>query len=160
LKSPPSQTPNRIGRPETVAAVAEKAFLEGTYSRVFVLFTRFFSMLKQSPTVEQILPVPLLSNEFPWDPDSKTRHTTQACDLFEPEPQTIALRLLHEYFEQAVRRNFLNSFASENAARHSAMSRASDNAGDMLDNLMATYWRLRQESITTEITELARGSTA
>jgi F-type H+-transporting ATPase subunit gamma len=144
---------------EAVTALARNRFIDGTYSRVLVLFTRFVTMLRQLPTIDQILPARLPDSRPPLPSDAGISNDDSDCDLFEPEPGIIAARLLNEYFELIVHLSFLNSLGSENAARQAAMSRASENAGKMLDDLMVTYWRLRQESITSEITELARGST-
>ena len=126
-----------------------RRFVAGELDAVHMVFLRFFTPLRQDPTATQLLPAPF----------SLTDRDGPSVAAFEPAPERILNRLLPEFVRQSIDDAFLNSMASENAARQTAMSRASDNARDMLRDLTASYRRLRQESITTEMLELVGGGT-
>jgi F-type H+-transporting ATPase subunit gamma len=133
---------------DTLTSLSVEGFLGQAHSEVHVLYSRFASGLLQVPTVEVVLPVPLAADG---------RDTFNAA-IFEPDAESILYRLLPEYVRQLIDHAFLNGLASENAARQIAMSRATDNANEMLDDLMASYRRLRQATITTEMLELLGGA--
>lgn len=122
-------------------------FLDGTFRRVDILYTRFDSPTNQKPVFEQILPVPFRAGNA--GPDSWV--------TFEPEPDKLLMRLLPEFVYQALDHAFLDSMISENIARQTAMARASENAGGILEELNRSYSSIRQENITTEMIEIISG---
>jgi F-type H+-transporting ATPase subunit gamma len=134
---------------------ATDSFLKDGVDEVFLLYTRFDSSLVQVPTIKRMLPLPLSETQVSGKPARKPGALATAS--FEPAPDIILGRLLPEFLRQMVDDAYLNSIASENAMRQAAMSRASENAGRMLGDLGQQYRRLRQESITTEMIELAGG---
>ena len=151
--------PARMDRTDTLlalAADARTAFLEGRAAELHVLYTRFVSGLRQVPVTELLLPATPVT---PAEPDEE-QVPSLAAATFEPSPDVILGRLLAEYLEQMLDHAYLNSVASENAQRQAAMSRASENAADILTDLNTTYSRLRQENITTEILEVIGGGMA
>jgi F-type H+-transporting ATPase subunit gamma len=143
-ESDPDEVPPAVG---TMADRALDGFRDGTFCQVFLAYSRFISVLRQQPTVERLLPP-----DIPAPAESRARSV-----LTEPGPSEILRRLVPEHVAAAVYAAFLNSLGSENAARQMAMSRATDNAGEILDGLVTSYRRLRQESITTEMIELFGG---
>ncbi len=136
----------RSGVIQDIADFASQAFLDGTYDEVHVLYSRFAPALRQVPLVEQLLPTLFESTD-----------TALAAAEFEPSPEGVLNVLLPEFVYQSIDHAFLNSIGAENAARQTAMSRASRNAGDMISELSQEYSHVRQEDITTEMLELAGG---
>jgi F-type H+-transporting ATPase subunit gamma len=133
-----------------MTAFVTKAFLDGTFNEVHVLYARFLSALSQKPVVERLLPaVP------PARPSPRFR-----AALLEPRAERILDRILPEYVAQRLYAAFLNSLGSENAARQIAMSRATENAGELLEELVIGFRRLRQDTITAEMLELFGGEGA
>lgn len=130
----------------------QEAFEHGDVDEVRILSTRFVTVLEQIPQVERLLPVPLgqdaATNVAPTDDVGVT--------AFEPDPALILSRLLEEYLYHNLLDAYLNSLSSENACRQASMSRATDNASDLLAEQMQSYRRRRQENITEEMIELAR----
>ena len=134
----------------TLSESLRRDFLDGTVSRIDLLYSQFINTLRQEPQVVPLLPVAL----------SGDKARTQRFAGFEPAPGKILDSLLPELVTQTLYHAFVHSATSEDAARQAAMSRATENASDMLGNLMKRYSRLRQENITTEMLELLGGSTA
>jgi len=134
------------GLPALVGAVTD-GFLAGTFREVHLLYFRFVTRLRQTAAIERLLPVP-------WPPAAPPAGRWYA---FEPLPETILARVLPEFVGRSVEAALLHSVASEDAARQTAMSRASENANGIIRGLMVAYRRLRQESITTEMIEIAGG---
>jgi len=136
-------------RRERIDAVVETTtagFLDRSFDEVHVLYSRFAPRLQHVPIVEQVLPV------FFSGRGGELRNAE-----FEPEPEVVLRRLVPEFVYQSFDHAFLNSIGAENWARQEAMSRASRNAGELLDELSTRYSRVRQEGITTEMIELAGG---
>jgi F-type H+-transporting ATPase subunit gamma len=132
---------------DELAGWATQSFLARRYDELHVLFSRFLTGLTQEAVLRQILPV-----SFPGGPVGG-----MVPAGFEPGAEEIMTKLLPEYVRQVIDNGFLNSLASENASRQIAMTRASENATDILRELKLSYSRLRQESITTEMLELIGG---
>ena len=130
-----------------MAARAARGYRAGRFREVYMLYSRFENALRQEAVVERLLPL-----GFTDQPAGQALLT-----ICEPRPEALLDELLPELLERRVEMAFLNSTASENAERQSAMSRASENAQDIIRDLSGTYRRLRQESITTEVLELVGG---
>jgi len=143
----PSST-ERAAAIARISSFVTGSFEKGSLDEVYLLYAKLVSGLRQRPVVERLLPLV---------PDKGRGRAVQDA-TFEPAARILIARLLPEVVRQSVELAFLNSIAAENAARQTAMTRASENAGDMLRDLMQTYSRLRQENITEEIIELAGGA--
>ena len=120
--------------------------------RVWLCFTSFRSALSQVTQTVRLLPVEAEQmaggREFPPQ------------YLFEPEPGEILARLVPRYVEHRLYAGLLESAASEHASRQRAMKAATDNAGEMIENLTREANRARQAAITTEISEIVGGAEA
>jgi len=125
----------------------DDGYRKGIFGEVYVLYSRSVSAFRQIPTQELLLPVAV----------DDSAETEFAATLFEPEPARILFSLLPEYVRETLEHAFLLSQEAEDAARQAAMSRATENAGKILESLRRQYSRLRQENITTEMIELAGG---
>src|SRR3954447_23471923 len=142
---------------QAVAHALAEAFANEEIDQVLLVYNAFVSPLVQRVTVTEILPVPLeaLSEA---DPEA---HRSHALDFFyEPEPRQILERLLPVYVETELYRALLESAASEQGARMTAMRNASKSAGELIDNLTLAMNRARQAEITQEILEVVAGAAA
>lgn len=127
------------------------AFAEGKIDRLFVVYNKFVNTMKQEPTIEQLLPLP----------KAEEKVSAHAWDyLYEPGPEAILETLLVRFIESQVYQGVVENAASEQAARMVAMKAATDNAGDLMDELQLVYNKARQAAITQEISEIVGGSAA
>ena len=146
----------------TVADFVSGRFLEGEVDKVVLVFNEFKSVVEQRVTAEQLLPVP---RDFVDDADGdgevdEEHEFSKALAEFEPEPQALLEQLLPTFINTTIYRALLESAAAENAARRTAMSNASDNAGQLIDDLTLAMNRARQAAITQEILEVVAGADA
>ena len=125
-----------------------------TIDKVFLVFTEFKTVLSQKPVVEQLLPIPRIENE------EETTNSAQAEYIYEQPPAEIFGRLLPKQVETQIYRAMLESVASEQGARMTAMDSASKNAGELIDTLTLNMNRIRQAAITKEIIEVVSGAAA
>lgn len=140
---------------DRVKAMAEAVtddFLEGEIDVVTVLYTEFYSLVTQRAEEFQLLPVP--PAELGGGAGFKGEF------IFEPGPEEILDHLLPRYVEGRLFAAFLESSASEHAARRRAMKAATDNADDLLKTLSRNANQERQTEITTEILEVVGGAEA
>jgi F-type H+-transporting ATPase subunit gamma len=136
-----------------IANAAIEAFTSGEASAVYLVYNEFKSAVAQRPVVERLLPIS--RGEVEDGPK-----TTIEDYIYEPDPQSLFLRLLPHHVDMQVYRALLESQAAEHAARMSAMSAATINAGELIDQLTLKMNRMRQASITTEIIEVVSGAEA
>ena len=129
-------------------------FLDGKYSRLGILYTRYRSMMSQEATLLWVLP--LEKQEKQAQPEKGEK--AGAAPLFEPDEQTVLNAAVPTYVSGLLTACVRESFASEVAARRMAMDSAGKNAQEMIDSLQLQYNRARQNSITQEITEIVAGS--
>jgi F-type H+-transporting ATPase subunit gamma len=151
-------------RPEysDAQALAQKAvelFTNEDVDRVAVVYNKFVSALTQEVTVQELLPLPEKVVESGREDEAE--EAAQRGDfIYEPEPEQILERLLPVYVETELYRALLESAASEQGARMSAMRSASSNAGDLISSLTLAMNRARQAEITQEILEVVAGADA
>ncbi len=140
-----------------VAAVVTKAFEDGEVGLVYLAYTQFLSAGTQKVQVRQFMPLDQAALEDA--PESDTGGARAAYE-FEPAPGDILERLLPRYVEARLFAAMLDAAASEHAARQRAMKSATDNAEELITKLSRVMNRARQETITTEIMEIAGGAEA
>ena len=129
------------------------AYVAGEINAVYVCYTRFINTMKQEPLVEQLLP---LSAEV-----LKTHHAQGHWDyIYEPDAHTVIDELLLRYVEALVYQAVAESMASEQSARMVAMKSATDNAGNVINELKLVYNKTRQAAITKELSEIVAGAAA
>jgi len=127
------------------------AFDEGRIDRLYVVSNEFVNTMTQIPTVEQLLPLQAEENtelQHHWD------------YIYEPEAVEILDELLVRYIESQVYQSVVENIACEQASRMLAMKNATDNAGDIIDELQLVYNKARQAAITQEISEIVSGAAA
>jgi F-type H+-transporting ATPase subunit gamma len=127
--------------------------------KVFVIFNEFRSVISQRVVVEQILPVSRAEEE-PADAADASRQQTFVEYIYEQPPAEIFSQLLPRLVETQIYRALLESTASEQGARMTAMDSASKNAGELIQTLTLNMNRIRQASITREIIEIVSGAAA
>jgi F-type H+-transporting ATPase subunit gamma len=127
--------------------------------KVFLIYSEFRSVLSQRAVVEQILPVSRVE-ERDADADAERGPVTFVDYIYEQEPAEIFSRLLPRLIETQIFRALLESIASEQGARMTAMDSASKNAGELIQSLTLNMNRVRQAAITREIIEIVSGASA
>ncbi|MBO9470675.1 F0F1 ATP synthase subunit gamma [Endozoicomonas sp. G2_2] len=126
-------------------------YREGEIDRLFLMGNEFVNTMTQKPEVQQLLPVPEDEDEdLPdhWD------------YIYEPEPAELLESILVRYVEAQVYQGVVENVACEMAARMVAMKSASDNAGEIIDDLQLEYNKQRQAAITQELSEIVAGAAA
>jgi F-type H+-transporting ATPase subunit gamma len=133
-------------------------FTEHEVDRVVLVYNTYVSALTQRVTEQDILPI---SPDILETGEEERRTDVMRGDfIFEPEPEEILERLLPVYLETQIYRALLESTASEQGARMTAMRNASKNAGELIDSLTLRMNRARQAEITQEILEVVAGAEA
>jgi F-type H+-transporting ATPase subunit gamma len=147
---------------QAVAHAVAEAYVKGEVDSVVLVYNAFVSALTQRVTVRELLPIPTELLEAREDEtDEDTRPEIAHPDfIYEPEPEEILARLLPVYVETEVYRALLESAASEQGARMTAMRNASKAAGELIDSLTLAMNRARQAEITQEILEVVAGADA
>jgi F-type H+-transporting ATPase subunit gamma len=141
---------------QAIAHAVSDAFVNGEVDRLLLVYNAFVSPLVQKVTVSEVLPV---STELlEGRPADEPSHPVDF--FFEPEPRNILERLLPVYLETELYRALLESAASEQGARMTAMRNASKAAGELIDTLTLAMNRARQAEITQEILEVVAGADA
>ena len=125
-----------------------------TIDKVFIVFTEFKTVLSQKPVIEQLLPIPRN------DSDAGADGTAQAEYIYEQPVAELFGKLLPKQVETQIYRGMIESVASEQGSRMTAMDSASKNAGELIDTLVLNMNRIRQAAITKEIIEVVSGAAA
>ncbi len=133
-------------------------FTEHEVDRVVLVYNTFISALTQRVTEQDILPIS--ADILETDEEERRDDALRGDFIFEPEPEEILARLLPVYLETQIYRALLESSASEQGARMTAMRNASKNAGELIDSLTLQMNRARQAEITQEILEVVAGADA
>ena len=119
--------------------------------QLLVIYNHFVNTMTQKPTVEQLLPLEMADDE-------KLKHHWDY--IYEPDAKTVVDELLTRYIESRVFQGVVENIACEQSARMVAMKSASDNAGDLINELQLDYNKARQAAITQEISEIVSGAAA
>ena len=128
------------------------AYAENRIDRFYLVHNHFQSTMSQTPQVEQLLPI------HAEQPDETLSHHWDY--LYEPDAKDVVDALMTRYIESLVYQGVVENIACEMAARMVAMKSASDNAGNLIDELQLVYNKARQASITQEISEIVGGAAA
>ena len=145
---------------QAVAHAIAEAYTSGEVDTVYVVYNAFVSALTQKVTVRELLPIPTDLLERSEDEERDEERFGTPDFIYEPEPEEILARLLPVYVETELYRALLESAASEQGARMTAMRNASKAAGELIDNLTLAMNRARQAEITQEILEVVAGADA
>ena len=135
-----------VGDCFSVAKLLCKAYLAGEVDEIYLAYTRFDSVLSQTATAMQLLPL---------QAEAKAAQSTMD---YEPDAETVLGAMIPEYLGGIFYGALCESRASEQAARRTAMDSATQNAEEMIADLSLQFNRARQAAITQEITEIVAGS--
>jgi F-type H+-transporting ATPase subunit gamma len=129
------------------------AYADGKLGAVYLCYTRFINTMKQEPMVQPLLPL---------SPESMTADKAEhGWDyIYEPDAPTVIDELLLRYTEALVYQAVAENMASEQSARMVAMKSATDNAGNVINELKLVYNKTRQAGITKELSEIVAGAAA
>jgi len=127
------------------------SYVAGTIDRLYLVSNEFVNTMTQAPSVSQLLPLQ------PADEKEYKHHWDY---IYEPAPKELLDGLLTRYIESLVYQAVVENNACEQAARMVAMKNATDNAGDIIDNLQLVYNKARQAAITQELSEIVGGAAA
>ncbi len=145
-----SEKPSYQDAAKLAQLMAEK-YEAGEYDEIYLTYTHFYSPINQKPTTIKLLPVAEIGEgeEMP-----------QTEYIFEPSANEVLSLLLPRYLETVIYGALLQSAASELGSRMTAMGSATDNAQELISKLTLNYNKVRQASITREISEIVGGAEA
>lgn len=147
-------TPN-VSQGKALSDYVIKKYLDGEVDEVYMVYSKFQSVLVQIPSVAQVLPIQTsVASAEEHEMHAETDY------IFEPGGKEILDVILPKYVDSSIYRLLLESKAGEHGARMTAMDSATDNASDLIDGLTLALNRARQAQITTEITEIVGGAAA
>lgn len=126
-------------------------FEQGQIDRLYLVGNEFVNTMTQQPTVDQLLPLSAVE-------DASMKHHWDY--IYEPDAKELLEGLLVRYIESLVYQAVVENVACEQAARMIAMKSATDNAGDLIDDLQLVYNKARQSAITQELSEIVSGAAA
>jgi F-type H+-transporting ATPase subunit gamma len=127
------------------------AYEEGAIDRLFLVSNEFVNTMTQNPNVEQLLPLEAEQS------DEMKHHWDY---IYEPDAKELLEGLLTRYIESQVYQSVVENGACEQAARMLAMKNATENAGELIDDLQLVYNKARQSAITQELSEIVSGAAA
>ena len=128
-------------------------YLSDEVDEVYMLYTRFVSMVKQEPILVKLIPI---------EPPKGEEETKEAAAeyLCEPNAVELLIELLPKHISVQIYNAFLQNEVSEHAARMAAMDNATKNCGEMIENLTLVYNKARQAAITSELMDIVGGAEA
>ena len=136
-------------------------FLAGRADQIFLVYTDFVNMIRQVPTMKQLLPLEIGTQEGLVQADyAAARSGPSAAYIYEPGQFEILDQIVPRFTALQVYQALLESIASEHAARMVAMKNATENASDLASALTLEYNKVRQQSITNEMLDIAGGAEA
>ena len=133
-------------------------YLNGDYDEVYVIFSEFISMGRQTPTVKQLLPIPPIETDADAAADDSGEY--QAEHICEPSPERLLGELLPQSVHVQLHSALLETSTSEHAARMAAMDNATKACNDFIENLTLLYNKARQAAITAELMDIVGGAEA
>jgi len=128
-----------------------EAYENGQIDKLYVVYNKFVNTMTQQPTIDQLLPLPKSDDEdigHRWD------------YIYEPDADSLLEKLLIRYVESQVYQGVVENLACEQASRMIAMKAATDNAGEIIDDLQLIFNKARQAAITQELGEIVAGAAA
>jgi len=128
------------------------AYAKGDIDSLYIIYNKFVNTMTQENLIVKLLPAKA------EEPDEEMSHHWDY--IYEPDAKDVLDRLLVRYMESLVYQSVVENIACEQASRMVAMKSASDNAGDLIDDLQLVYNKARQAAITQEISEIVAGAAA
>ncbi len=136
-----------VGEAMRIAELVCEGVASGRFGKVFIVYTKFVSMMTQAPVLEQLIPL-------------EREASCGSAPEYDMDPEQMLERIIPAYLGGVIYSALAEAVASESGARRSAMNAANKNASEMIDTLLLKYNRARQAVITQEITEIVSGAEA
>jgi F-type H+-transporting ATPase subunit gamma len=133
-----------------ISRIIIEDYTSGLIDMAYIVYPQFINTMRQIPVIEQILPV------IPAESTQKLH----ADFIFEPNPMAVLNQLLPRFIESEIYHVILESIASEQSARMVAMRNATESANELLQSLTLSYYKARQDSITSELLDIVGGASA
>jgi F-type H+-transporting ATPase subunit gamma len=143
-----------------IGRLAVDEFLAGRVDEVYLVYTDFVNMIKQVPTVKKLLPLEVETGVGRVEAYQPAKAGLHATYIYEPGQKEILDEIVPRFTGLQVYQAVLESLASEHAARMVAMKNATENATDLAGALQLEYNKARQQSITSEMLDIAGGAEA
>jgi len=140
--------------------LAVDEFLNGHYDEVYIAYTRYINMLTQTPLVRKLLPLEVEFADEQIHNFNVTHHKSTGVFSYEPGQTELLDQIVPRFTALQIYQAILVAQASENAARMMAMQNATDNASELINILQLEYNKVRQQSITNEMLDIAGGAEA
>lgn len=151
---------------QLVSVVSDLFSRDDTYKKVMVSYTQFIKPLTYDPKVKPLLPIQpdsiymMLTDERMPKEDKNKMGQAKKLYAFEPSEEEVMESVVPELLTAVVYQVFLDAYASEHSSRMVAMQNATDNAGELQDDLQLSFNKARQAAITQEIAEISAGANA
>jgi len=143
-----------------IGRLAVDEFLAGHHDEVYLVYTDFVNMVRQIPTMKKLLPLEVDEEETRVEVFGQEAHKPHAAYIYEPGQVEILDQIIPRFTALQVYQAILESLASEHAARMVAMKNATDSATELASALTLEYNKARQQSITSEMLDIAGGAEA
>ena len=142
-----------------IARSMTERYISGEFDEINIVYTKFYSPLRQTPVAIKVLPVEPPGQED-GAADAGAGKQDQQEYIFEPAPEETLKLLIPRYLETIIYTSLMQAAASELGSRMAAMSAATDNSTEIIGKLVLYYNKIRQAGITREITEIVGGAEA
>jgi F-type H+-transporting ATPase subunit gamma len=143
-----------------IGRLAVDEFLRGEVDEVYLVYTNFINLVRQVPTTKKLLPLEVMKKDERVMPVGPGQHAPSAAYIYEPSQTELLDEIIPRFTALQVYQAIMESLASEHAARMVAMKNATDSATSLVDALQLEYNKVRQQSITNEILDIAGGAEA
>ncbi len=143
-----------------IGRLAVDEFLEGHYDEVFLVYSDFINLMRQEPAIKKLLPLEVETGAQRVEDYTRVEKKLSASYIYEPGQTQILDEIVPRFTSLQVYQAIMESLASEHAARMVAMKNATDSATALGDALQLEYNQVRQESITSEMLDIAGGAEA
>ncbi len=143
-----------------IGRLAVDEFLEGHYDEVFLVYSDFINLMRQEPAIKKLLPLEVETGAQRVEDYTRVEKKLSASYIYEPGQTQILDEIVPRFSSLQVYQAIMESLASEHAARMVAMKNATDSATALGDALQLEYNQVRQESITSEMLDIAGGAEA
>ena len=141
-----------------IGRLAVEEYLDGNVDEVYLVYTDYVSMVKQEPAVRKLLPLEVDAGEGRVEEYDSGKQS--AAYIYEPAEGEILDEIIPRFTALQVYQAIIESLASEHAARMVAMQNATDNANELVTGLQLEYNKVRQQSITSDMLDIAGGAEA
>jgi F-type H+-transporting ATPase subunit gamma len=142
-----------------IGRLAVEEYMSGRADRVFLVYTNFVNLLRQEPTIKQLLPLEL-TGDTALDKHVLSRGEVPAAYIYEPSEDALISEIVPRFTALQVFQAILESLASEHAARMVAMQNATQNANELRADLRLEYNKARQQTITSDMLDIVGGAEA